>query len=62
MRALNKKNINWFNHSAIVRGKGEKEREVFFIIRCNIWLKRYIEGRNDHGTAMFVTERLLYQM
>ncbi|WP_342669988.1 site-specific integrase [Domibacillus iocasae] len=44
---LDKNNINWSNHSAIVRGKGDKEREVYFNIRCDIWLKRYIESRHD---------------
>ena len=28
---LDKNNINWSNHSAIVRGKGDKEREVYLI-------------------------------
>ncbi|MEK4486120.1 tyrosine-type recombinase/integrase [Psychrobacillus sp. FSL H8-0484] len=43
--------------SAIVRGKGDKEREVYFNTRCDIWLKRYMESRNDHNPAIFVTAR-----
>lgn len=31
--ALEKNNINWTNQSAIVRGKGDKEREVYFNTR-----------------------------
>ena len=49
-------NINWSNHSVIVRGKGDKEREVYFNIRCDIWLKRYFESRIDNDTAIFVTK------
>lgn len=37
--SLEKNSINWSNCSAIVIGKGDKEREVYFNIRCEIWLK-----------------------
>ena len=37
--SLDKNCINWSNRSAIVLGKGDKEREVYFNIRCEIWLK-----------------------
>ncbi|MDQ0230681.1 tyrosine-type recombinase/integrase [Metabacillus malikii] len=59
---LDKNNINWSNHSAIVRGKGDKEREVYFNIRCDIWLKRYVESREDNEAAIFVTERHPHRM
>ncbi|MDI2586204.1 tyrosine-type recombinase/integrase, partial [Psychrobacillus sp. NEAU-3TGS] len=52
--SLEKNHINWSNQSAIVRGKGDKEREVYFNTRCDIWLKRYMESRNDHNHAIFV--------
>ncbi|MFJ5718336.1 tyrosine-type recombinase/integrase [Neobacillus sp. NPDC093127] len=54
---LQRSRINWSNRSAIVRGKGDKEREVYFNIRCEIWLKRYNEQRQDNDAAIFVTER-----
>jgi integrase/recombinase XerD len=60
--ALEKNHINWSNQSAIVRGKGDKEREVYFNTRCDIWLKRYIESRNDHNSAIFVTARQPHKM
>lgn len=50
---LEKSKINWYNRSAIVRGKGNKEREVYFNIRCEIWLKRYLDQRQD-GDAVGV--------
>lgn len=28
--------INWANRSAVVRGKGDKEREVYFNVRCDM--------------------------
>ena len=59
---LDKNSINWGNYSAIVRGKGDKEREVYFNIRSDIWLKRYIESREDIDPAIFVTERDPHRM
>ena len=55
--ALEKNHINGSNQSAIVRGKGDKEREVNFNIRCDIGLKRYLESHNDNNPAIFVTAR-----
>lgn len=60
--ALEKNPINWSNQSAIVRGKGDKEREVYFNTRCDIWLKRYIDSRDDHNSAIFVTARQPHKM
>jgi integrase/recombinase XerD len=54
---LNKGHIDWSNRSAIVRGKGDKEREVYFNTRSDIWLKRYLDDRQDRDSALFVTER-----
>src|SRR5699024_421495 len=54
---LNKEDINLTGNSVIVHGKGDKEREVYFNIRCSIWLKRYLEKRNDEEDCLFVTER-----
>ena len=53
--SLDKNRINWSNRSAIVLGKGDKEREVYFNIRCEIWLKRYLDNRQDNDPAIFVT-------
>ncbi|WP_060678639.1 site-specific tyrosine recombinase/integron integrase [Virgibacillus halodenitrificans] len=54
---LNREDINFPGNSVIVHGKGDKEREVYFNIRCSIWLKRYLEKRNDEEDCLFVTER-----
>lgn len=60
--SLEKNSINWSNRSAIVCGKGDKEREVYFNIRCEIWLKRYLDNREDNDSAIFVTERHPHRM
>ncbi|MBU8567950.1 tyrosine-type recombinase/integrase [Virgibacillus pantothenticus] len=54
---INKDDINFTGNSVIVHGKGDKEREVYFNIRCAIWLKRYLEEREDNQPCLFVTER-----
>jgi len=55
--ALNRNSINWEHRSCIVCGKGLKEREVYFSIRCALYLKKYLNSRKDLDTALFVTER-----
>jgi len=54
---MNRDSIDWDNHSCIVLGKGNKEREVYFSLRCALWLKRYLKSRKDDNDALFVTER-----
>ena len=60
--SLDRSRINWSNRSAVIRGKGDKEREVYFNIRCEIWLKRYLDYREDRDPAIFVTERDPHRM
>ena len=43
--SLDKNSINWSNRSAIVLGKGDKEREVYFNIRCEIWSNDILDLR-----------------
>ncbi len=45
------------SNTVIVHGKGDKEREVYFNTRCSIWLKRYLDERNDLEPCLFITER-----
>jgi integrase/recombinase XerD len=59
---LNRNAIDWENRSCIVLGKGNKEREVYFSIKTAIWLKKYLNSRNDNDTALFVTERAPHRM
>ncbi|MEN1970620.1 tyrosine-type recombinase/integrase [Lentibacillus sp. N15] len=54
---LNRDDINFAGNSVIVHGKGDKEREVYFNIRCGIWLNRYLDERDDDELCLFVTER-----
>ncbi|WP_379347841.1 tyrosine-type recombinase/integrase [Paenibacillus sp. GCM10027629] len=53
---LNIKDLNWENCSAIVNGKGSKQREVYFITECKVWLMKYLASREDSCKALFVTD------
>ena len=59
---LNKGDINWQNRSCIVMGKGSKEREVYFNIKCGIWLETYVMNRKDNDPALSVTQRAPHRM
>ena len=54
---LNRNDINWDVRSARVIGKGDKQREVYFTIKCRIWLQKYLDSRTDDHEALFVTVR-----
>ncbi|MFS1511421.1 tyrosine-type recombinase/integrase [Chengkuizengella sp. SCS-71B] len=54
---LNRDDINFSSQSVIVTGKGDKEREVYFNVRCDIWIRRYLDERDDNHPSLFVTER-----
>jgi integrase/recombinase XerD len=54
---LNRSDIDFDARQFVVRGKGDKEREVYFSSKCGIWLKRYLRSRRDTDVALFVTER-----
>ncbi|MBE7104025.1 tyrosine-type recombinase/integrase [Bacillus cereus] len=54
---LNLVDINFSTNSVIVHGKGDKEREEYFNTRCTIWLKRYLDERDDEEPCLFITER-----
>jgi integrase/recombinase XerD len=54
--SLNRQDIDWVNREAMVIGKGNKERTIFFTDRSLLWLKRYLDLRHDAHTALFVTQ------
>lgn len=53
----NKNIVDWTNKTMTIIGKGDKERTVFFDVRCAVWLKKYLNERQDNNVALFVTDR-----
>ncbi len=47
--------INFHERECIVKGKGDKERKVYFDARTKLNLIKYLEERNDSSGALFVT-------
>jgi len=52
---INREHINFHERSCIVRGKGNKEREVYFDARTKLHLLEYLKTRNDDNKALFVS-------
>ncbi|MHC1683700.1 MAG: site-specific tyrosine recombinase/integron integrase [Clostridiaceae bacterium] len=53
---IDKSDIDWYEMSLNVIGKGDKERKVYFNTRAKILLKKYLSLRTDDNPALFVTE------
>ena len=45
------------NSSAIIRGKGNKERKVYFSDRAIYYIRKYIASRQDGSNALFVNDK-----
>ena len=54
--ALNKDSIDFEHRQAVIVGKGNKQRTVFFTKWSLQWLTRYLDLRRDRGQALFATE------
>jgi len=57
LHQANRNIVDFSNRTMTIIGKGDKERTVFFDVRCAVWLKKYLNERNDNNMALFVTER-----
>ncbi|CAM4525716.1 integrase/recombinase XerD [Paenibacillus endophyticus] len=53
---INIEDLNWVKCSAIVNGKGSKQRAIYFTTECKVWLKKYLASREDSCKALFVTD------
>jgi integrase/recombinase XerD len=56
--ALNKDDIDWYNDTIKVFGKGRKERYVYLSANAKLYLSKYLESRNDSESALFVGSRI----
>lgn len=52
---LNKDDIDFEGRECVVRGKGSKERKVYFDARAKIHLLAYLAQRDDSNDALFVS-------
>jgi integrase/recombinase XerD len=49
------RDFDWEQGSAMVVGKGNKQRKIFITERTRYWLKEYLSVRADNNPALFVT-------
>ena len=54
---LNIEDIDFAEREAIVFGKGDSQRVVYFDAKTKLFLKRYIDSRSDDNPALFVQLR-----
>lgn len=57
---LERREVDFARGEAVVLGKGNKERKVFFNETAKFHLQRYLEARTDNNPALFVTPRRPY--
>lgn len=57
VQKMNKGDVDWRQKSVVVNGKGNKQRIAYFNLKCEIWLRKYLDERTDDQEALFVTER-----
>jgi integrase/recombinase XerD len=55
---LDRADIDWFNKSCRVIGKGNKEREVYLSARALLFLQKYLQTRNDMQPSLFIARKL----
>ena len=53
--ALDRTAIDWQRKDAVIIGKGNKQRTVFFTDRALHWIQRYLPLRDDNNSALFVS-------
>lgn len=52
-----KTELEWNRRAVVVTGKGNRQREVYWGFRANLWLRRYLKQRQDDCPNLFATER-----
>jgi len=52
---LDRDDIDFEGRQCVVRGKGDKERRVYFDARTKVHLSEYLASRSDDDSALFVS-------
>ena len=53
--SLNCKDIDFEKAEAIIIGKGDKQRTIYFTEECLKWIRLYLSKRRDDQPALFIT-------
>ena len=60
MLKIKLKEINWSDNSILIHGKGDKDRIIYFSIKCKLYLQEYIKERKGISEFLFLGEREPY--
>ena len=58
--SLDIEDIDFNRKTAVVYGKGRKEREIYFSSQAKVHLIKYLKERTDNNSALFVSSRKPY--
>lgn len=61
VHAIDLDDVDWQRSAIVVTGKGNKQREVYFGARAGIWLRRYLDTRDDDCEALLATTKRVRQ-
>ena len=61
LTAIKKADINWYDKSVHLFGKGKKHRISFLNAKAEVALKKYLESRNDDCEYLFATIKRPYR-
>ena len=53
--SLNRQGIDFEKAEAVIIGKGDKQRTIYFTEECLKWIRLYLSKRNDGHSALFIT-------
>ncbi|WP_461206905.1 site-specific tyrosine recombinase/integron integrase [Clostridium sp. DL1XJH146] len=53
----NVSDINWNERTLFVVGKGDKEREISFDAKAELYIQKYLDSRKDNNDALFVATK-----
>jgi len=54
---INVADINFNECTAIVTGKGSKQREIYFSIKAKVLMQKYLKTRKGEGESLFLTSK-----
>lgn len=57
---VKKEDIDWKDKKVILFGKGKKYRTSYINAKCEVFLKKYLESRNDDCEYLFVSSKRPY--
>ena len=62
MCTAKKSDVDFYKGEVVVLGKGNKHRKVYLNARSKLFLKQYLDSRDDESEYLFVSDRKPHQV